>query len=355
MPEVHLARPPMAAREYIPWLWIYTPVVVKWMMLALRYRSLTLPTAVNPGIDLGGFSKAAYLMTVGPDSRRWFARTTSHRVPIGGPLLSLPTAEARMAEAGLTYPLIVKPDVGICGHGVRLVRARNEMSAYLAAFPSDETVILQEFVPWAGEAAILYIRHPRDRRGQIYSLALRYHPQVTGDGRSTLRQLIRRDPRASRRMKLHSAALGTRLDEVPKDGAIVRLCIPASLRVGALYKDGSAYATSSLAERMDQIARSMPQFHYGRFDVRFKDVQSLSQGKDFLIVEVNGAGSEASHVWDPELTIRDAYRVWCEQLEILFRIGAYNRALGAQPLSFRQLIALEWRALRLLRLYPPSN
>ena len=163
MPEVHLKRP-IALREHVPWLWIYVPVVAKWLMLSLRHRSLTLPTAANPRIVSGGFrgeSKASYLGQIGDGSQRWVARWTTLRVAAPGePAASLERAEAAMLEAGLGYPLIVKPDIGACGYGVRLVDDAAELSAYLSGFPAGQTVILQEFLPWAGEAGIFYVRHP---------------------------------------------------------------------------------------------------------------------------------------------------------------------------------------------------
>ena len=358
MPDVHLKRP-IALREHIPWLWIYAPVVAKWFMLALRHRSLTLPTAANPRIVSGGFRgelKASYLRQVGSESQRWVARWTTLAVASeAGAPARLKRAEAAIEAAKLGYPLIVKPDIGACGYGVRLVDTTEQLSAYLTGFPAGQTVILQEFLPWAGEAGIFYVRRPDEERGRVYSLGLRYYPHVVGDGHSTLRRLIEADPRASRRAKLYLTSLAPRLDEVPAKGTVVRLAVAASLRVGALYRDGAAHVTDALVSRLDEIARSMPEFYYGRFDVRFRTIEALGRGEDFRIVEINGSGAEAIHIWDPALTIVDAYRTWFEQHEILFEIAACNRRRGVAPLGLRGLIALQWRESRLLRLYPASN
>jgi hypothetical protein len=340
-------------------LWIYVPVVLKWFMLALRYRSLTLPTAANPQILSGGFrgeTKSSYLGQVVSDHQRWVAQWTT--ISLFDELSStarLRMAEQRMADSSLAYPLIAKPDIGACGYGVRLVRSARELSSYLERFPPGQEVILQEYVPWHGEAGIFYVRDPGVEKGKIYSFGLRYYPHVVGDGRSTLRQLIKADHRASRRAKLHFEVFAAHLNEVPEKSSIVRLATAASLRVGALYRDGSAYITLALTERLDRIARSMPEFYYGRFDIRFRTIEALMRGEDFLIVEINGAGAEAIHIWDPELTIGDAYRTWFDQHEILFSIAASNRARGIKPLSLRDLIALQWRESQLLRRYPPSN
>jgi hypothetical protein len=359
MPEVRMARSPVAPRECIPWLWIYAPVVVKWVILALRYRSLTLPTAANPWIVSGGFrgeSKASYLKQVGGENQCWIAPWTTIRIARGPPARNwLDAVERTVSAARLTYPFIVKPDIGASGYGVRLVRSPSELDAYIAGSPPDQDLILQQYVPWDGEAGLFYVRDPDAERGRIFSFGLRYYPHVIGNGRSNLRQLIKADPRAARRVRLHFKSMARELDWIPEKDSTVRLATVASLRVGALYRDGSSYITPALVARLDEIARSMPDFHYGRFDIKFRSIDDLMQGEGFLIVEINGAGAEAIHIWDPALSLKEAYRVLFEQHDILFSIAAQNRVRGFQPMNLRDLAALQWRESRLLRRYPPSN
>ncbi len=75
-------------------------------------------------------------------------------------------------------------------------------------------------------------------------------------------------------------------------------------RAGALYRDGHRHITPALEARFDAIARGMTEFHYGRFDLRFENVESLMRGEDFIIVEINGIGGEAIDCWDPRLPVR---------------------------------------------------
>lgn len=54
---------------------LVVPMVVQWM--ALRYRSLSPPSATDPMIDAGGLageSKIAYFDQVGDAQRAWLAR-----------------------------------------------------------------------------------------------------------------------------------------------------------------------------------------------------------------------------------------------------------------------------------------
>src|SRR3546814_1580343 len=95
------------------------------------------------------------------------------------------------------------------------------------------------------------------------------------------------------------------------------VCSSDLVRTGALYTDGGAYVTPALTARFDEIARAMPEFYFGRFDVRFRSVEALGRGEDFQILEVNGASAEAIHIWDPEQTVRETYRVLFEQFRLL--------------------------------------
>jgi hypothetical protein len=47
----------------------------------------------------------------------------------------------------------------------------------------------------------------------------------------------------------------------------------------------------------------IPEFYYGRLDIMFTSWEDLAQGLNFSIVEVNGAGSEPTHIYDPKHSI----------------------------------------------------
>jgi hypothetical protein len=113
--------------------------------------------------------------------------------------------------------------------------------------------------------------------------------------------------------------------------------------------------TDALARRFDEIAASMPNFHFGRFDIRFDTLERLQAGEGFHIVGVNGAGAEAIHVWDPSLPLATVYRDLFEQQRLMFEIAAANRSRGFRPLSLMELIGYQRRQQRLLSTYPPSN
>ena len=105
----------------------------------------------------------------------------------------------------------------------------------------------------------------------------------------------------------------------------------------------------------DDIAKRLPEFHFGRFDVRFEDFAQVQQGRAFTIVEVNGAGAESTHIWDRSTGLVEAWRALMRQYRWLFEIGAANRARGVKTMPWRDFIAAYRREKALTPLYPPTH
>ena len=65
------------------------------------------------------------------------------------------------------------------------------------------------------------------------------------------------------------------------------------------------------------------------------------EGRNLKIVELNGVTSEATHIYDPKLSLFDAYRVLFRQWRIAFELGDLNRRWGIR----RPLQASCWTRL----------
>ncbi|MBI1201559.1 MAG: ATP-grasp domain-containing protein [Rhodopseudomonas sp.] len=366
MPPLSRADRKVAKAERIPPALFYLPLVINWLWLGLRHRCLTLPTAANPKIFAGGMwgeTKSSYFSDVAPDQRKWIAGYIAFERPVGAcePVAETEQAMARLAEAGLDFPLIAKPDIGWHGHGVRRIDDRAQLEDYIAKFPDGNTMVLQHYVPYPAEAAVLYARLPGEAKGRVLSLTLRYFPHVIGNGKLTVRELIARDPRAHWKQSLHLGVDPTHrgvdmvdLDRVPERGEVVRIALIGNQRAGALYRDGHRYITPAMEARFDAIACSMTEFHYGRFDLRFETIEGLMRGEDFSIVEINGIGGEAIDCWDPHFGVRAVYRKLVAQQRLLFQIGEGNRARGFQPTKVGEFLSSLLKQGQLIRRYPAS-
>jgi membrane protein DedA with SNARE-associated domain len=365
MPAIGALRHHASLAEHIPAGVFYFPLILQWLLLALRYRSLTLPSASNPLIESGGFwgeSKSACMRLVAESQRKWFADFVTLRRLSADAQQDCERALAEIEKAKIEFPLVAKPDIGWQGYGVRLLRDAAALKAYVTRFPAGETIIFQRYVPYDGEAGVLYVRMPGQEHGTVTSLTFRYFPYVVGDDQSTLAQLILRDPRASFKAathlgsdRYHLGVAGDALEKVPHKDEVVRISFIGSIRVGAIYRDANEYITPALVRRFDEIARAIPEFYVGRFDIRFKSVERLQAGEDFAIIEINGAGSEVIHAWDPDVPIRRTYKILLAQQRLLFRIGSRNRARGFRPTPIRQFFGDFEHQRRLIESYPPSS
>lgn len=344
----------VGAFEQLPkWLNLI-PMVAQWLLLGLRYRSVTLPAAANPRITAGGLvgeGKREYFQIMGPLA---LGACAEHVCVYVEPHTVLADLLCAMDKAGLRFPVVVKPDLGWCGYGVNKVSDSGALDRYLSQFPVNQTLLLQRYLPEKGEAGLFYARDPACAAGDLIGLLLRHYPQVTGNGRDTLAQLVESDARLKRSVNNHMHRGDYDPAYVPHAGEAVRLSTIASTRVGGLYEDATALVTPALHARLDAIARDMEDFYLGRFDVRFTTLEALQRG-EFTIMEVNGAGSEAVHAWDPKYSIRQVYSMVFAKQRLLFRIADINRRNGHRPIGMKKLAQLYLKQQRLMALYPPSN
>ncbi|MEW6271754.1 MAG: hypothetical protein AB1689_20925, partial [Thermodesulfobacteriota bacterium] len=235
------------------------------------------------------------------------------------------------------YPIVAKPDVGERGAGVAFPGSRDALVRYLEAARGD--VILQEHAPGL-ELGVFYVRFPDEPRGRIISLTAKVLPALRGDGESTLERLILDDPRAVCMAARHLARFAAELDRVPARGEVIRLVEVGTHSRGAVFLDAAFARTPALERTIERIARTVPGFHFGRFDVRVPSLRDLCAGRNVKVLELNGLTAEATHVYHPGTPLRDAYRVLLEQWRIAFEIGRRNRERGARPATLRELARL---------------
>ncbi len=356
MPPLEPA-PALSFFEFWPGWLFYMPVWIWAAWLSLRHFAIRLPLIVNPLFPAGGLygeSKSEILDQFSGEARNWVASyvkiTRGHGLETDIASCAIEMARA----AGLEFPLVAKPELGCRGVGVRQVADMDALIDYVAQFPIEEAFLLQTLVDVEGEAGIFYVREPGAARGKIISLTLKYFPHVIGDGRSSLEQLIHTDPRAG---KIPHLYLGRHADKlkmiVPAEQAF-RLAFAGSHSRGAIFRDGTPFITEAMRARFDAIASGVPEFYFGRFDVRFARFADVQQGHGFTIVECNGAGAESTHIWDSRTSLFAAYAALFRQYSLLWRIGAANYARGFRPEGWRVFMERRRRELKATSAYPPT-
>jgi membrane protein DedA with SNARE-associated domain len=327
--------------EFWPIHIFYSPVVLYVICLALKHRSLTAFSAVNPAMPASGFKGESkndiYESLKRSDAAKPFL--LQHKLL----RVAEPVAE-RVLQAGrliddhrLRFPLALKPDAGERGKDVRFVGSHSELESEIATAKID--LILQEGIS-GEEVSVFYHRYPGNSRGRIFSITEKRFPTVIGDGRSTLEKLILNDRRTVCLAEKYWEQNRERLDQIPDAGEEVRLTDIGTHSRGAIFLDGGWLKTDALELKIDDICRGVDGFYFGRFDIRAPSFSDLQQGENFKIIELNGVTSESTNIYDPRYSLSDAYRILFRQWRIAFEIGAENIRLGARKTSILDLAKL---------------
>jgi hypothetical protein len=134
----------------------------------------------------------------------------------------------------------------------------------------------------------------------------------------------------------------SRLGWIPDAGETIPLVKLGTHCLGATFLDGAWVRTPALEAAIDQLSQGFRGFWFGRYDIRTTDIAAFQAGRDFRVVELNGATAEATSIYDPANTLGSAYRTLRQQWRLCFEIAAANVARGAAPTPLREL----WRLVR---------
>ena len=239
-----------------------------------------------------------------------------------------------IAQKEMAFPLIIKPDMGERGKGVKILRNQEELKASVLAV--KERMLLQVYEDLPLELGVMYSRHPHEEKGRITSIVVKDFPFVDGDGSSTLIQLILANLRTRLSYKVHVRRFAGRLTEVPQLGERIRIVNIGNHMLGTTFNDGHYLNTPELETVFDSLAKQIKGFHIGRFDVRTRSIEELKKG-NFKVIEVNGVNSEPCHIYDPNMPLwkglRDLLLHWIR----IYDISVANHQNGVAYASYSDI------------------
>lgn len=314
--------------EFWPAWFAYAPIIPYYLFLSMKHRSLIHPFYANPDIPNAGligetkWEIQKYLDPKHPSTLKTLKFKSE---------ASFDDVEKELTSHSITFPLIAKPNVGQRGFAVRIIKDSRDLSHYVQK--ANFEFLIQQKSQFDHEAGIFYVRHPDKPTGELISITDKDFPFVIGDGKTKLGDLILQDPRARIVALLYFARHLEQLDTVIPKNQKYFISECGNHSQGAIFMDGQHLRTEKLLEEIDKIAKGIPNFYFGRFDVRYESQELLKQGLNFEIVEVNGAGADITHIYDEHTKVREAYSVMLYQWRLLFEIGrAARRRHGSNAL-----------------------
>jgi len=313
--------------EYWPFEVIYFPIFPVWFYFAVRARSFFFFNAANPSIKNGGMAMESKKEIYDMIPKKVIPKTAL--IKTGTPLDAILT---RIAELGLTFPLIAKPDIGMKALGVEKIERTAQLDAYARRI--DHDFLVQELITYPMEIGIFYVRFPHEDKGRITGIVSKEFLGVTGNGKQTIEELIIENPRSHFQLGQLKKKYGKRLQEVLPFGELFILVPYGSHTRGAKFIDDSEKITEKLTHVIDAICMKIPNFHYGRLDIKHSSFEALEQGEGFSIIEINGAGSEPTHIYDPKHSIFFAWKEIIRHWNMLFKISLMNKKKGHPYLSY---------------------
>jgi hypothetical protein len=303
--------------EYWSFGIIYTPIYFYWFYLCFKARNLFFFAASNPSIENGGF-----LMERKSDIYKLIPPAYYPETILIKEGLSVNDVAGIISKSNLQFPVIVKPDIGFKGIGVRKLFTLNETAEYITL--CGVPMLVQEFIDYENEAGIFYYRFPWEKNGYISGIVLKEYVTLTGDGTSNIEQLILQNQRYILQLKALMKVGEINFTHVLKNGE-KKIIVPFGNHArGAKFIDASERISATLQKAIDDICKQVPGFYYGRLDIKFVNWHELSEGKNISIIEINGAGSEPTHMYDPAHSLFFAWKEIMRHWKILWQISCYN-------------------------------
>jgi hypothetical protein len=303
--------------EYWPFHVVYGPIYLYWFWLCLKARSFFFFNTSNPSIKNGGFlmesKKEIYDLIPG----KYYPGTIFFKKNS-----STGEVAAAIEKKGIRFPLIGKPDIGMQGLAVKKLENKDDLAKYI--LDSEVDFLIQEFVPFENEVGIFYYRYPHESTGRISGIVEKEFLTVTGDGTSSIEELLQKEKRFILQLPVLKETHGSHLKKILKEGEKY-LLVPYGNHVrGAKFIDAGYRIDEELTRSIDKVCKLVKDFYFGRLDIRYNTWEELRQGKNFSIIELNGAGSEPTHIYDPKHSIFFAWKEIIRHWKILWRISRFN-------------------------------
>ena len=315
--------------EYWPFQIVYIPIYFLWTYYALKQRSIFFFNACNPTMQNGGFIMESKKEIYDLIPKKYYPTTEfiEENCPFEDVI-------AIKQKSNIQFPLIAKPDIGLRGSAVQKINSDEALKRYHQKANFD--YIIQDLIPYENEVGIFYVRFPNQKNGKITGIVAKEFLIVEGDGKSTILDLILKNPRYELQLKVLMKEYGWGLNVVLEKGK-KRNLVPFGNHIrGAKFIDVSDKNSEALTKVIDEMCLQIDEFYFGRMDVMYNTWKELEQGINFQVVELNGAASEPTHIYDPKHSVFFAWKELARHISYMYKISVQNHQRGFPYLSNKE-------------------
>ena len=240
----------------------------------------------------------------------------------------LPFEEVEKILVGskMEFPFIAKPDIGLRGSAVKKMDSLEDLKSYHRKANFD--YLIQNLIPFPKEVGIFYVRYPHEEKGRITGIVAKEFLIVEGDDCSTIEELLKANPRYELQLKALRKEYGNQLKDILPKGEKRNLVPYGNHARGAKFLDYSHLISPELTKVIDDMCQQIDGFYFGRMDLMYNTWEELEQGKNFAIVELNGAASEPTHIYDPKHSLFFAWKELARHITYMYEISVENHKRG---------------------------
>src|SRR5690242_10895586 len=307
--------------EQWPFPILYAPVAPAWLWYIIRSRAVWFFTPSNPKLTFGGLDgepKKEMHDLLPPEFCPDYFNVK--------PSEDFSCVLDKLENTGISFPLIVKPEIGGKGILFRKIEDEGQLKEYHTKIPVE--YFIQEFINYPMEVSIFYYRYPNEKKGNITGFLQKVPMRVTGDGVHNLGELLLKNLKTKKRLAELKKKHEINFNKVIPDGEIYHLSHAGNHNRGADFFDLSKEINDDLVRLLDNISHRINDFFYGRYDIMCNSIEELKQGTNFVILEYNGCGAEPNHFYDTGYTLIGAWKEILKHWKILFEISRYNHQQG---------------------------
>jgi D-alanine-D-alanine ligase-like ATP-grasp enzyme len=294
----------------------------------MKAKSIFFFNASNPTIKNGGFIMVSKKAIYNLIPQKYYPIT--ELIKEGAALEEIKTT---IEQAFIQYPFFVKPDIGLRGSGVKKINTVQELEQY--AIRANFDFLVQDLIPFQNEVGIFYVRYPNEKKGKITGIVSKEFLIIIGNGLASVEELIKLNPRYELQLEVLKQEYGIKLLEVLPKGEKLNLMPYGNHARGAKFTDASHKVTQKLENTINEMCLQIPGFFFGRMDVMYNSFAELENGKNFFVVELNGAASEPTHIYDPKHSLFFAWKELARHITYMYEISVANNRNGVPYLKHR--------------------
>jgi len=240
---------------------------------------------------------------------------------------------SQMKSKGLSFPVIVKPDVGFKGFLVAKLESEENLLQFVKSF-QDQSFIIQEYISYNSEYSILIYRYPISGKTGISSFIEKSFPSVIGDGKKTIGQLINESNNPFIDKSWIKKKWSGDLEKVLAVSAELQLDDIGNYSRGSKFHSMNHLLNQDYVEWAESLMMCMEGIDFCRIDLKADSEASMLKN-EFKIMEINGAKSEPLHIYDPIYSfiqiILDVHQHWSilgaivkERLQLSFILPSFK-------------------------------